>query len=122
MISDPWVAYLIRHGLAGTLAGWLTVVGLLALDVGGLGTLSFASDLFPMPLVMLFGFFGLTFASVAMGAAIMSLGRVEPRGPAAVRRMGSPDPQDAPATAPVPDDATRRTVSASAAGVSHRWR
>jgi hypothetical protein len=101
VIRNPLVAYLIRHGLAGTLAGWLTVAGLLALDVGGLGTLSFASDLFPAPLVMLFGFFGLTFASVAMGAAIMSLGRVEPRGPAAARSVAPPDPRSAPMTMPV---------------------
>ena len=67
--GPPLVPYLIRHGLVGTLAGWLTVAALLAIDTGGLGTLVMASDLFPVPLVMLFGFFGLTFAGVAMAAA-----------------------------------------------------
>jgi hypothetical protein len=98
MIRNPLVAYLIRHGLAGMLAGWLTVALLLAWDVGGVGTLALASDLFPVPLIMLFGFFGLTFASVAMGAAIMSLGRIEPSGPAAARSAGRPDPQSEPVT------------------------
>ncbi len=102
MIRDPLVACLIRHGLAGALAGWLTVVGLLALDVGGLGTLAFASDLFPVPLVMLFGFFGLTFASVAMGAAIMSLGRAGPAGGGRARPAGRRGRRSAPALTSAP--------------------
>ena len=102
MTVNPLVGYLLRHGLAGTLAGWLTAALLLAADVGGIGTLAVASDLFPLPLVMLFFFFGLTFASVAMGAAIMSLGRGQPRGPAAVRSAGSPGRQSARVTTPAP--------------------
>ncbi len=74
-MQDPLVPYLIRHALAGVLAGWVTVVVLLGLDVLGLGTLVSASDLWPIPLLMLLLFFGFTFGSVAMAAAIMSIGR-----------------------------------------------
>ncbi len=102
MIRNPLVAYLIRHGLAGMLAGWLTVAMLLAWDVGGVGTLALASDLFPVPLIMLFGFFGLTFASVAMGAAIMSLGGTEPRGPRIAPSGIPPDPRGASVPTPAP--------------------
>jgi hypothetical protein len=100
--GDPLVPYLIRHGLAGTLAGWLTVTGLLALDVGGLNTLVLASDLFPIPLIMLFWVFGLTFASLAMGAGVMALARAEPREPAAARPAAAQGPQSAAAAPPAP--------------------
>jgi hypothetical protein len=95
--SNPLVPYLIRHGLAGMLAGWLTAALLLGSDVAGVGGLVLTSDLFPVPLIMLLASFGLTFASCAMGAAIMGLGRAEPREPEATRRVAPPDRQSAPA-------------------------
>jgi hypothetical protein len=73
--SRSWVAFLIRHCLGGMMVGWLVVGGLLWLDVGGLGHLVITSDLFPMPLLMLLALFGITFGSVAVGSAIMGLGR-----------------------------------------------
>jgi hypothetical protein len=79
------VPYLVRHCFAGMLAGWTAVGALLLLDVGGLGGLIFGAEAWLLALAMLLAFFGLTFGSVAMGAAIMSLGRAEPRGPAAAR-------------------------------------
>lgn len=93
-MQDPFVPYLIRHCIAGILAGWMTVGLLLGLDVRGLGTLVAASDLWPVPLIMLAMFFAITFGSVAMAAAIMSIGREDaapgshpavPRRPAPVR-------------------------------------
>jgi hypothetical protein len=69
------VAFLIRHGLAGIIAGWIAVAALLWIDVGGLGQLVMTSDLLPLPLVMLLAFFGISFGSVALGSAIMGLGR-----------------------------------------------
>lgn len=72
---DDLPRFLLRHALAGTAAGWLTVAGLLALDVAALRTLIFASEFWPLPLVMLLTGFTVTFASAAMGAAIMGLGR-----------------------------------------------
>jgi hypothetical protein len=95
--SNPLVAYLVRHGVAGMLAGWLTAGLLLGSDVAGVGRLVLTSDLFPVPLIMLLTSFGLTFASCAMGAAIMGLGRAEPREPAATRRVAPPDRPAAPA-------------------------
>jgi hypothetical protein len=95
-----WVAFLIRHGLAGLIAGWIAVGALLGLDVGGLGRLVMTSDLFPLPLVMLLAFFGITFGSVALGSAIMGLGHGGPAGaadrlvpaapPAAQRKTAGP--------------------------------
>jgi hypothetical protein len=69
------VLFLIRHGVAGILAGWTAVGGLLCLNTAGLGDLVMASDLFPLPLLMLLAFFGITFGSLALGSAIMALGR-----------------------------------------------
>jgi hypothetical protein len=70
-----WVAFLIRHCVAGMLAGWTAVGGLLWLNTTGLRDLVMASDLFPLPLLMLLAFFGITFGSLALGSAIMALGR-----------------------------------------------
>ncbi len=50
-------------------------------DLAGLGTLAAASDLRPIPHLMLFASFGLTFGGVAMGAAVMGLGRSDARRP-----------------------------------------
>lgn len=79
-MPDPLVPYLIRHGLAGVLAGWLTVIVMLGLDLLGLGMLVANSDLWPIPLLMLLAFFGLSFGSFAMGAAIMNIGRADEPG------------------------------------------
>ena len=79
-MANPLVSYLIRHALAGAVAGWLTLGGLLWLDVGTLLTLIRTTDGGPVALLMLAAGFTVTFASVAMGAAVMALGR-EGRGP-----------------------------------------
>lgn len=72
--SAPLVPFLIRHCLAGALAGWTAVGIMLWLDVAGVGRLVLASDLWPLPLLMLLGGFGITFGSAAMGAGVMALG------------------------------------------------
>ena len=69
------VGFLAFHCLAGVIAGWIVIGGLLRLDVAGLGGLVMTSDLFPVPLLMLLAAFAITFGSVAMGSAIMGLGR-----------------------------------------------
>jgi hypothetical protein len=69
------VRFLVVHGAAGVIAGWTMVGGLLWLDVAGLGGLVVASDLFPVPLLMLLAAFAITFGGVAIGSAIMGLGR-----------------------------------------------
>jgi len=80
---------LIRHGCAGAAAGWLTVGLLLWTDTAGIGLLVAASDLWPIPLIMLLWSFGVTFASLAMGAAVMSIDRrAEPRWGAREWRWG----------------------------------
>jgi hypothetical protein len=60
--------FLIRHGLAGSVAGWTTVGGLLWLDLAGPGNLLTTSDLFSNPLLLLLALFGITFGSVAVAA------------------------------------------------------
>ena len=63
-----------------------------------IATLVTASGLLPVPLPMLFGFFGLTFASAAIGVAIMGVGPAARQGPGATPATARPDPQSAPAT------------------------
>ncbi len=75
VMANPLVPFLLWHGLAGMLAGWLTAGLVLAVDLGQLRQLIFGGELWLVPLVMLFGGFALTFASLAMGAGIMGLGR-----------------------------------------------
>ncbi len=69
------VSFLAFHCLAGVIAGWTMLGGLLRMDIAGLGVLVMASDLFPVPLLMLLAAFAITFGAVAMGSAIMGLGR-----------------------------------------------
>ena len=80
------MSFLAVHCLAGVIAGWTMVGGLLWLDVAGLGVLVMSSDLFPLPLLMLLAAFAITFGAVAMGSAIMGLGRSG--GPAGVTGRG----------------------------------
>ena len=89
------VGFLVSHCLAGVTAGWTVVGGLLWLDVAGLGGLVITSDLFPVPLLMLLAAFAITFGSVAMGSAIMGLGRSAGPAGAAGRRSLRPAPSDA---------------------------
>ena len=67
--------YLFRNALAGAAIGVLVVAAILALDIGRVGTLLFGGADTVVGLILLVWFFGLTFASVAMGSAIMALGR-----------------------------------------------
>ena len=85
------MSFLAFHCLAGVIAGWTMLGGLLWLDVAGLGALVMASDLFPVPLLMLLAAFAITFGAVAMGSAIMGLGRSG--GPAGRDRSRSFDPR-----------------------------
>ena len=86
-MHNQLVPLLVRHGLAGAAAGWVTVGLLLWTDTAGIGLLVAASDLWPIPLIMLFWSFGVTFGSVAMGAAVMGIHRrAEPRSGASERR------------------------------------
>jgi len=76
--TNPLVPYLARHCAGGILAGWLSLGGLLGTNVGGLRTLIAGSDLGVLAAIMLLIGFAVTFGSVAMGAAVMALGRDEP--------------------------------------------
>ncbi|WP_210272584.1 hypothetical protein [Chthonobacter rhizosphaerae] len=65
------------NGLAGSLAGLVVVGGLLALNVGGLGSLVAAADNPVLPVVLMTVGFVVTLASVAMGSAVMRIGSDE---------------------------------------------
>jgi hypothetical protein len=95
------VSFLAFNCLAGVIAGWIMLGGLLWLDVAGLGALVMASDLFPVPLLMLLAAFAITFGAVAMGSSIIGLGRSG--GPAGMTGRGRlrPAPRD-PARMPLP--------------------
>ena len=73
------VPYLIRNGLAGAGIGVLVVAAILVLDIGQVGTLLFNGSDTVVGLILMVWFFALTFASVAMGSAIMVLGH-RPKG------------------------------------------
>jgi hypothetical protein len=96
---NPLVPFLVRHCVVGIVAGLITAGGLLATDVAALGSLVLASELFPVPLIMLLAFFGLTFGSLAMGAAIMRLGDRPAEQDGAVRRAVPADLLPTPAGA-----------------------
>ena len=97
-VSPSLVRFLVVHCLAGMIAGWTMVGGLLWWDVARLGGLVMTSDLFPVPLLMLLAAFAITFGGLAMGSAIMGLGRSG--GPAGVTGRGF--------LRPAPPEAARR--------------
>ncbi len=64
---------LLRHLVMGIAAGWVTLGMLLFVNIGGLRTVLFgASDPILALILLAFGF-TITFGSLAMGAAIMTL-------------------------------------------------
>ncbi|GAB5469636.1 MAG: hypothetical protein Kilf2KO_26660 [Rhodospirillales bacterium] len=72
-MRQPLLRFLFRNCLLGIAAGWLILAGLLASDVGRLGSLIFASPHWPEAMVLLIVFFAITFGSLAMGTAVMLL-------------------------------------------------
>ena len=74
MRDTRFESYLFKNAVTGAAVGAAMVGGILALDIGGIGTLLWSGEDTIVGLVLLFWFFGLTFASVAMGSAIMALG------------------------------------------------
>lgn len=73
----PILGLLALNGLAGALAGVLVVTGLVVLDVGGIGSLMAASEMPALPFALMTVGFVITLSSVAMGAAVMRIGRDE---------------------------------------------
>ena len=71
----PLVRFLMRNAALGAGAGIFVAGGLIATDAASIGTL-FATTSTPIAAAALFfGMFALTFASLAMGTAIMTLGK-----------------------------------------------
>jgi len=69
----PLLGFLLGNGIIGFALG-IVCAGLIVLtNVGGLNDVLAASDVGLLGLGALFFLFGLTFASVVMGAAVMSL-------------------------------------------------
>ncbi|MBB4286549.1 hypothetical protein [Roseospira goensis] len=67
------IVFMAKHVTYG-FAGALTFgVGILALDIGGIGTLALGSEQWPINLLMLFGGLFVTFSSVAIGVGVMGL-------------------------------------------------
>lgn len=99
-MSNPLVALLVRHGAAGVLAGWISLGGLLWLDVGRLRTLMMTDEAGLIALLLLAAGFALTFASAAMGAAVMGLGRPLPPARPSGRRSSRAGATSAPVACP----------------------
>lgn len=66
--------FLLGHALVGIVAGWACLAGLVSLDVGGLRGLIVDGEHAAAALALLAMGFGVTFGSVAMGAAVMTIG------------------------------------------------
>ena len=64
---------LVRHLVMGIAAGWVTLGMLLFVNIGGLRTILFASSDPILALILLAFGFTVTFGSLAMGVAIMTL-------------------------------------------------
>jgi hypothetical protein len=77
LARNPVLSLILVNGLAGAFVALLLVVAILVLDIGGLGTLVAGSDMPVVPVALLTGGFVITFSSVAMGTAIMWVGRDE---------------------------------------------
>lgn len=67
------VRFMLRHALVGFAMAIAFVTLILALDLGGLATLASTSDLGVLAVALLTFFTGLTFASLQMGIAVMSM-------------------------------------------------
>ena len=63
--------HILMHGAEGVAAGWLLAAGLLYLDIAALRTLILGAESPVVALALLLTGLGVTFGSVAMGAAIM---------------------------------------------------
>ncbi|MBL8710674.1 MAG: hypothetical protein JNL25_15885 [Rhodospirillaceae bacterium] len=74
------VIFMLRHVAIGFAVAIVAVGALLALDPGGIGTLMTGSSWGLLAAGLLAFFLGLTFASVQMGIAIMSLKGESPSG------------------------------------------
>lgn len=69
----PLIRFLLRNGLLGAAAGIAVAGGMIVTDAASIGTL-FATTSSPYVAGVLFcGMFAITFASLAMGTAIMTL-------------------------------------------------
>ncbi|HLZ06665.1 MAG TPA: hypothetical protein VKR55_31540 [Bradyrhizobium sp.] len=88
LLREPLFRLLAINLAIGACAAALLVGGLLWLDPAGLRELIFADRAPAIAIGVLLGSFFITFGSVAMGSAIMTLGRSEPkdRGPRGGRR------------------------------------
>lgn len=67
-------AFLFRHGLLGTVSGFVFGGLVLALDIGGLGTLIAASAERELFLLMLFFGLFVTFGGIGIAIGVMELG------------------------------------------------
>lgn len=71
--SEPFFALLRFHAIAGAVLGVVFVAGVLAFDLAHIRTLAFASEDGVLAVVMLTIGSIITFSSVVMGSAIMTL-------------------------------------------------
>ena len=70
--------FLLKHCAVGAIAGWTLLGGMLWFDVGGLGTLVSNSPEGVFAVGLMAFFFLITFGTVAMGGAVMTMHRRKP--------------------------------------------
>ena len=76
----PFVRFMIFNWLLGMAAGLVCAGIALALDIGGLRSLLWASDMLVTGLVLLFGGFAFTLGGVVCATAVMTLKPAEEEG------------------------------------------
>lgn len=79
LLRVPLLRLLAVNLAIGATAAAILVGGLLWLDAGGLRSLIFADRAPAVAILLLLGSFIVTFGSVAMGSAIMALGKPDAR-------------------------------------------
>lgn len=87
---DPVVSFILLNGLGGLVVALLMVTAILLLDIGRIGTLVAASEIPVLATALLGAGFAVTFASLAMGSAIMRIGADHRSGPGSGRMVPVP--------------------------------
>ncbi len=104
VMQEPLLRLLAINWAFGAFAAAIVTAGLLALDTAGLRSLISSTENPFVPVALLFGGLLVTLSSAAMGAAIMALPGLEPRG----GKKHKADGGFAPALVPIPVEAAAR--------------
>ena len=81
------IRYLAINLVAGLATGWLVAASVIIADIGGIGSLIRASNSGLLGAGLFYFMFGLTFATLSMGLAVMALTDQDSLIPSGIRRF-----------------------------------